>query len=250
MKSFYTSLRESGRIRLYSALALSVAFSVGLVAFRILKTQQVTYVFYLWNLFLAILPFGASTLVVWFGRDLKSPVNWVLLLAWLIFLPNAPYMITDLFHLRPRPGVPLWYDTLLTLSFAWNGMVLFFLSLGDVQEMVNGRFSKFKGWMVALGVIFLCGFGIYLGRYLRFNSWDLVHDPLTLLQEIADRVIHPLRHGKTWGVTGSYAAFLTVTYLLFRAVTGVNVTENKLESFAKPARISNIGFRKQNIPGL
>ena len=110
--------------------------------------------------------------MLWLAVDkLQRPlVGLALLPVWFLFFPNAPYIITDLIHLRVRDAVPIWYDAALLFSFAWNGLILGFVSLWVVQSLVTHRWGATAGWLLALGTLIAGGFGIYLGRFLRWNS--------------------------------------------------------------------------------
>lgn len=136
----------------------------------------------------------------------------MLFFLWLIFFPNAPYIITDFFHFEERNPVPMYYDLVLSFSFAWNGVLLGLISLLNVERWLSKRMSKSKSIMIVLFCLFLCGFGIYIGRYLRWNSWDVVTNPVDLSADIIDRILNPLHYLKTWMVTGLFAAFLTIIY--------------------------------------
>ena len=200
------------RLTLLAVLAASVGLSLLLIAGRVLLTGRGLFLFLAWNLFLALIPYGLSTLL---GLA-KGPLRARLLLpvgaAWLLFFPNAPYLITDLFHLDTRPGIPLWYDLALILSCAWNGLMLAYASLTDMQALVRQRLGFAAGWGFAVLALLLSSFGIYLGRYLRFNSWDVLSNPLTLFYDILDRLLHPLSHAGTWGVTMVFGVFLVLGY--------------------------------------
>lgn len=206
--------KTNPRVRLLALLVASMAFSVAMNAFRIWHSHTLTYAFLVWNLFLAAIPYGISTLLVEFEALRKSPlVFWSLLAVWLLFLPNAPYIFTDLFHLKLRNDVPLWFDLLLLLSFAWNGIILGYLSLFEVQELVSQKLGKWVTWVSVFAILFLCAFGVYLGRYLRWNSWDLFLNPVPLVADILDCFLHPFAHWQTWGLTLGYGTFLILGYL-------------------------------------
>lgn len=196
-----------------------MAFSMTMLVFRVWHTSSLVYAFLAWNLFLAAIPYGISTLLVWKENlQRRKLIFWSLCALWLVFLPNAPYIFTDLFHLRLRGNVPLWYDLLLLLSFAWNGLMLAYLSLYDIQEIIEKRTNWRRSWAMVIGVLFLSAFGVYLGRYLRWNSWDLFFNPMPLLLDIADRFIHPMQHPRTWGLTLAYGSFLVLGYMIVRTL--------------------------------
>ncbi len=91
---------------------------------------------------------------------------------WLVFFPNAPYIITDLLHLSAQDGVPVWYDLILLSAFAWTGAMLGMISLGLMHVLVARVAGGAWSWIFVLGVLMLSGFGVYLGRFPRWNSWD------------------------------------------------------------------------------
>lgn len=211
--SIYTHLLS--RVSTHRYLAVSILFSLGLVGWRIFYTGHITYIFLVWNLILAFIPFAISELAFQASKKITAPANIIGILCCIAFLPNSPYIVTDLFHLRWHSQPSIWYDTVLIVSFAWNGMLLFFHTLINMDEKLFKEWSRPKAWLLKLCIMGLSGFGIYLGRYLRFNSWDVISDPWPLVYEIGDRIIHPFQHPLTWSMTLVYAFFLAFTYLTF-----------------------------------
>jgi len=174
-------------------------------------TGQLVYIFLAWNLFLAWVPFAISNKL----EKNKTASGWetfLLLFLWLLFLPNAPYIITDFFHLKQRNPVPYWYDVLLLFSAAFNGLILGLLSLQKVEIFLISKFGSRKGTLVILVSFFLCAFGIYIGRFLRWNSWDIITNPGDIAEDIFDRLINPFDHFKTWSVTILFGTFLSLVY--------------------------------------
>ncbi len=200
------------RLTLVFVLAASIGLSVVLVMGRVLMTGKGLFLFLIWNLFLALIPFAISTLLGIAGKPLRARMLVPAGAAWLLFFPNAPYILTDLFHLDARPGVPLWYDLALILSCAWNGLMLAYASLSDMQRLVQRRLGFWAGWAFASIALMLSSFGIYLGRYLRFNSWDVLANPLTLFYDIVNRLLHPFSFPGTWGMTLVFGLFLLIGY--------------------------------------
>lgn len=194
------------------ALALMVAWNGALVWGRCQFSGRFYFLFFAWNLLLAIIPYLASETAVYFsGRKWNMPALGCLLFA-ILFLPNSPYMITDLFHLRQRAEMPFWYDTMLIFSMAVSGLVLFYAALFNIRALLMRWLSGFWAELLVSLISFACAFGIYLGRYLRFNSWDLVYNPDSLLEGIADN----LSKTRSVGVTLLYGAFLLVGYWVTR----------------------------------
>ena len=200
------------RLTLVFVLATSVALSLLLVMGRVLMTGRLMFLFLVWNLFLAVIPFALSTMLGTARGPLRARLLVPVGAAWLLFFPNAPYILTDLFHLERRVGVPYWYDLALILSCAWNGLMLTYASLSDMQGLVQRRLGTGAGWAFATVALLLSSFGIYLGRYLRFNSWDVLANPLTLFFDILNRILHPFSFPGTWGVTLVFGLFLLVGY--------------------------------------
>jgi uncharacterized membrane protein len=200
------------RLTLMFVLGTSLALSFLLIVGRVLMTGHLTFLFLIWNLFLAVIPFALSTLLGIAQGPLQTRMLVPVGAAWLLFFPNAPYILTDLFHLDARPGVPQWYDLALILSCAWNGLMLAYASLSDMQRLVQARLGFWSGWVFATVALLLSSFGIYLGRYLRFNSWDVLANPLTLFYDIVNRILHPFSFPGTWGVTLVFGLFLLVGY--------------------------------------
>ena len=204
------------RLPLFFVLGLSLALSFALIAVRILITGQLQFAFLLWNLFLAAIPFGLSAALALAARPAGARLLLPVGAAWLLFFPNAPYLVTDLFHLVPRPGVPYWYDLALIMSCAWNGLMLAFASLLDMHTLVRQRLGGGAGWLFVTLALGLSAFGVYLGRYLRYNSWDILSNPFTLFYDIVQRLLHPFHNWQTWGVTVVFWAFLLIAYATVR----------------------------------
>lgn len=210
---------KKGKISLGVILLASVLFSVLLVAARIWRSDSLRYASLIWNLFLAWIPYGIAVCVTHRRRWFRNPmVFYVTVAFWLIFFPNAPYLITDLFHLSQQPGVPLWYDLTLIFSFAWNGLVLGFVSLMHMEQEVQRRHGKRIAWLFSGVVLALGAYGVFLGRYLRWNSWDLLVNPFSLLWHMARMVRHPLHFPGVWGMTLLLSTLSGLIYLTLKSL--------------------------------
>ena len=196
---------------------------------RVFASATPTFLFLNWNLFLAFVPWAlSSTLIVFPYLQQKKLAVISLLGTWLLFFPNAPYILTDLFHLRLTSGMPMWFDLLLILSFAWVGLLFGFMSLWDIEKilkryLITSRLHKVLDFRYAIPLfstllLFIGSFGIYLGRYLRWNSWDIIAEPFALIYDIGDRFINPIDHPRTWGVTLFMGLFLNVVYWSLRLI--------------------------------
>ncbi|TCJ14301.1 DUF1361 domain-containing protein [Flaviaesturariibacter flavus] len=203
-------------------LLASAAFSSGLSAFRLLYSGTPVLLFLNWNLWLAFVPYYIS-------RQLVRNVGWIeqsllfrpLFVCWLLFLPNTFYITTDLFHLRLRPGVPLWFDLALLFSFAWNGLLLGLLSLQRMELVVAARWQLRRGSHFTVPALVLCGLGIYIGRYLRYNSWDVLLAPGELARDIAALFLHPVQARFDWSMIVLFSALLILIYESLRRLAAV-----------------------------
>ncbi len=195
-------------------LSLSVAFTLLLLGLRLLYWQQFTFLFYVWNLFLAVIPLLLSRHITrCYSLNFKSVC---LLGCWVLFLPNAPYIVTDIFHFFERPPVPAWYDLLLVTSAAWNGLIIGMVSLLQVESFLRRQLPGKSVNLLMTLIIFACSFGIFLGRFLRFNSWDVVTDTSHLFHSLAYQVFYPFQNVKTWAFTVLFGALLALVYQTIR----------------------------------
>jgi len=204
------------------ALTFASTVSLGLVFARIAWTGAVKeYGFLVWNLFLAWLPLVFALLAndAFQERGSRSWAFRGCAAAWLLFFPNAPYILTDLIHLTSGYYGHFWIDLMLFLLCAFTGLILAFLSLYLMQTVVSRMLGRAAGWMFIAAAAGLCGFGIYLGRFLRFNSWDVVFKPLALYHGIGQWASDPLAHPNTYAFPAMFATFLFVSYLLLYALT-------------------------------
>lgn len=207
--------------QLFYPIVLSSMLAIGIYTGRVLISQSwVIYSNLVWNLFLAWIPYLFSIIAAglhrWFRRQ------WWLLLfpgaIWLVFFPNAPYLLTDFLHLGVRPPIPLWYDIGMLATFAWTGLFLATASLRTMQELISFYAGNFISWLFATIALGLGGMGIYLGRFSRWNSWDLVTQPKDILKDILMPFLNPFSNLSFFGFTLMFTAFLMVCYLTYISV--------------------------------
>jgi uncharacterized membrane protein len=193
---------------------LSSSLAILLLGARAVGTGQRDYLFLVWNLFLAWVPYAIALAIQGLHRHRVRSLWLVPLFAlWLGFLPNAPYLVTDFIHLRFRVGAPVWFDAVMLASFAWAGVGLGAASLRVCSNVVRVR----SGPLAAAGFVPLAalatGFGIYLGRFVRLNTWDVATRPSTVLVHALSPFVHPFGHPRAWIVTLTFALFFVVVYL-------------------------------------
>ena len=195
-------------------LALFIAFIVVLIINRITYSGSKMYVFLLWNIFLAGIPLLITKYLFYKSITTKWK-QFLLISVWLLFFPNALYIITDLVHLQKASTVPKWFDAILVFSSAIVGLLMAFASLLKVEQFLNNQFSKKKVALFIILFLFLGSFGVYLGRFLRWNSWNIIDDPFSLLSSILQRFVFPFEHLHTWCIT---FILTTVFYLLYLSI--------------------------------
>lgn len=202
------------RFKILSILTISMALSIILLMIRIKYHQSFYLLFLVWNLFLAVIPFAITTSLI--SNPKSNKISLILSFGvWLLFLPNAPYIITDLLHLNNSPEHLLWLDVLVIVSFAFNGLMLFMLSLSDMEKLLKLHFNPKIMFPIMLSIFGLTAFGIYLGRFLRYNSWELINNPTALFSDILQIIFQP--NIEAWIFTLTFGAFLAMTYWLLIA---------------------------------
>ena len=236
MKTIKSLFRDERQFRIILVMCLSTIFGFALISVRLyyanfefeeIKTVKdyeairgsYSFLFLIWNLFLAWVPY-------WIALSIEKVLSLTgsrlivggMLISWLLFFPNAPYIVTDLLHLKSRSPIPKWYDLMVLVSFAWTGLMLGFLSLYEIQLFFRKRLSIMLSWLLTVSAIILCSFGIYLGRFLRWNSWDAITNPTSLLQDIISSLSSPLASSNTFNITVVFSGFLLLAYLTLVAL--------------------------------
>jgi uncharacterized membrane protein len=202
---------------IFTLLLAASLMSVTLAMFRMNYSDTLNYRFLVWNLILAWIPFIFAS-VAYASSIKREPVMYIIIfscaIAWLIFFPNAPYILTDFQHLSFQDtSVPVWFDVILLIWFAWTGLLLGLVSLYLMQEIVTRQFNKTVGWFFVFIVTGLSSFGIYLGRFERWNSWDVLQNPIPVLRDIYDVVRHPLHNIYPLGFTVLFTLLFLFIYL-------------------------------------
>ncbi len=205
------------------ALAAASALCLATVEYRIERTGDGYYRFLVWNLFLAWVPLGLALAAFARARRHRDVSAAALLVLWLLFFPNAPYMLTDFIHLGTSAAAPVWYDALMLSSFAWTALLLGFASLYIVQIVVRRAAGAAASWAAVVAALGLASFGVYLGRFMRFNSWDALLRPGRILRVIREQLENPLQHPRMIGVLLTLTLFLLVGYAVLYAFAGLRL---------------------------
>ncbi len=202
-----------GQLYACALIGLSVV-SIGFFAAGVLRSGSFADWYLIWNLFLAWIPLLLAYLLVQQVRH-QSWSSWPaigLSLAWLLFLPNSFYMVSDFIHLHDIPRTHILFDSLMFSMFIITGLMLGNTSLYMVQTQLRRRISALYTGVLISGLLLLCSFAIYLGRELRWNSWDVLISPAGILFDVSERIIDPLAHPRAFSVTLMFFVFLTSLY--------------------------------------
>lgn len=198
-----------------AVIIILLAASVMATSFVVLRrytTGSWHYHFLVWNLFLAWIPLGIAFLL----RVMRRPPLLILLVGgavWLAFLPNAPYILTDIVHFRwSKTGI--WIDWSMFLTFALTGLFAGFASLIWMQAVVRERWGVIVGWIFTLIALISTGFGVYIGRFLRWNSWDIVTRPELVVQNILQQFFSSETYLHTWGLSLVFAILFSFSFIL------------------------------------
>lgn len=210
--------RNKYKLAVFLLLTLASLICVSLVIARMAYSSTSRYSGLVWNLMLAWIPFALSYVayvLAWWRLPLYVVVP-AFAVPWLIFFPNAPYILTDLQHLGQSSGsVPAWYDVIMLIWFSWTGMLMGIVSLNLMQEIIRRRAGRAAGWVFALAVALLSSVGIYVGRFIRLNSWDILSHPGAAATNIFDWIGDPSL--RSVGFIALYTLFFIFVYVTLHA---------------------------------
>jgi uncharacterized membrane protein len=212
------------RLVVLLALGGASALCLGLELLREGRYGATDFRFLIWNLILAWVPL-ALALFAYDRYRRGAPIARLapVLALWLLFLPNAPYILTDFVHLSAASPAPLWLDGVELSAFAWTGMLLGFVSLYLVHAVVRHRLGASSGWTLVLAVLPLVSAGVYLGRVQRWNSWDLLTQPGSKIAQLYTQLADPHSLGRPLAVTVGMTALLILAYLAFYVLMGARL---------------------------
>lgn len=175
-------------------LALLSGIGTMMLAGRIIISGSLEHFGLFWNLFLAWLPL-ACAYIIQKCRQYQLINTYGLaagVIAWLLLFPNAPYLITDLIHLKEVPDYLLWYDSLMSFSFALAGLLTGLYSVLIIHRLVEQTTNRAMAWVIMAGCLILSSYGVYLGRFGRWNSWDVLTNPFSLVRYSLSNLHNPV----------------------------------------------------------
>jgi uncharacterized membrane protein len=186
------------------------------VVFRTIVWNTFSFSYLLWNVLLAFIPLVLSSIAL--SQPKRGIANKIIfivcLILWLLFIPNAPYLVTDIIHLGETRAVPVLFDAFLLFSTALLGVITFCLSLEQIEKIILEKFSKIKTSVITTFIILLISFGMYLGRFARFNSWDFFIDHQSLIGHIREVFTQTGEH--VFAYTLLFFFFLCFFYLFWK----------------------------------
>ena len=170
-------------------LIISSLIAITMLLLRVKLTHSIYLLFLLWNLFLATIPYSLSTIIKTDFRLRRSNLkNLGIIIIWLLFIPNTFYLITDFVHLNPSNLYRYIFDFALLSSFTIAGFYFGILSINTIYKQIQFFYSNTISKIFLISISYLCAFGIYIGRVLRFNSWDIICNPFSLIKSILDSI--------------------------------------------------------------
>ncbi len=211
MKKIIQTLKQNNRLKIVTMLIFASTLSVALVCYRIQQTKNLVFIFLIWNLILATIPYVIGLYLYTKRNQQSSILQWsILFFIWLIFLPNAPYILTDLIHLKVRGNFPLILDLIMLLFYAWIGLMMCLYSIKDIQQIILIKYGKKWSTVFTYIIPFVCAFGVYVGRFLRYDSWQLISNFDTVMVDILKHIVFPQEHINAIAFT-----LLLGTFILF-----------------------------------
>jgi uncharacterized membrane protein len=200
-------------------LALLI-FNVLLVFARMCISHTNFCAFLIWNLFLAYIPLAIS-IYIYKTRLRLNAKTISLFIIWILFLPNAPYLITDILHFKESNTAPAWFDVALLFSSALCGLLMGIISMYIINKKLKIILSPKQMQLIQIPICLAVGFGVYVGRFLRWNSWSILHSPFTVAKECTMHIFSPFIYPGTWGVTIVIGATCWLLLQIINSIAGL-----------------------------
>lgn len=208
------------KITIPKHLLIFLGLSIGLNILRIVLFGNYSFSYMFWNIFLATLPFVVGTVLLFYNSlgKLTKPLFIIGGIMWILLLPNTFYLITDLIHIDHSHSVPILFDALMLFSCAQFGLYAGIYSLSQMEQILNSKYSQkiTSRWIMI--IIILTSFGMYLGRFLRFNSWDIVTDAVSLCKAILKIFTHPSLNVSAYTYTILFSVFIYLSYVAYKKI--------------------------------
>jgi len=200
------------------SIALLIALALVLNVLRVVLFYKFSFVYLLWNILLAFVPFLISYILLYYSNKNKLNKTMFIIggILWLIFLPNAPYIVTDLIHIGVVRAVPVLYDSVLLFTSAWVGLLLGMNSIFHIEKILLSKYSQKITSAIIAFILLLTSFGMYLGRFFRFNSWDIFTSPLSSFDKLSKNLSSSPYHIEALVYILLFYFFIHVSYVSWK----------------------------------
>ncbi len=181
------------------------------------------------NLFLAWVPYFLGIALMlsasFSGGRLVSAMRVFCLLAWFFFFPNAPYLITDFAYLD-WAHFDLWQRVAIFCIFAQCGLMLAMVSLLIIEKQTSAWYGIAFSKVLVVAAIVFSGFGVYVGRFLRWNSWDLLYHPYSVFLDSLGKLSEPMQGIRPIVFSAMFSLILGTYYYFVVSLTKRRVDKN------------------------
>lgn len=202
------------KINIPKSIIILTILAVVLNILRVIIWGKMSLIYILWNILLAFIPFLISFILLSLSKEKKlSKIIFIIgFIIWMLFIPNAPYIVTDFIHLGEIHSVPMIYDVFLIFSSASVGLMLGFHSFFHIEQIIKTKYSpRFTSLIMGL-IMIIISFGIYLGRFMRFNSWDVFVNHTSLIKNVWKIFSQSTANIEVYLYTGLFFFFLYLSY--------------------------------------
>lgn len=205
-------------IKIPKQIVYLFVLAITLNVMRVFLFGSTAFLYIIWNVFLAVVPFVISSIMLLYANkmNLLKPAFVIGFILWFLFLPNAPYVVTDFIHLGRIHSVPVMFDIFVLFSSAWVALLMGFYSLSHMEKILQLKFTKKVTNLIIVFIILFASFGVYLGRYLRFNSWDFFTSHNFLLTSIWRIFTQSNDYVNVYAYTLLFFVFIYISYLSFK----------------------------------
>ncbi len=211
-------MKVSRKIDTYAGVinSILIASAAALLLYlaRSIATGTAQFSFMAWNLVLSLVALVTAVSFVVYRQKSSKYLSWVFFVLWVFLLPNTFYMLTDFVHVRESGDINMLFDIVLVGLFAMNGFVHGLLSIFIVHKTLIKRFQKIYVHASIVIIMLSSSFAVDMGRYLRWNSWDVLINPRALLFDVSDTFLNPANYDRSFLITGVFFVAISSLYLL------------------------------------
>ena len=206
---------------IYIALGLQALVSVLFIFIEALLDNTNQMLFMIFNLFLAWVPLLIAFLLHNYlkKKPWTSTLGIFLFITWLCFLPNSFYLVSDSVHLIDFNSPDILVSIVVFFLMAINGLIVGLCSIYLINIELNKRLKRNSSIFALMLIFLVCGFAVYLGRFLRFNSWDVITNPISLIFDVSNPIfdVHTQKNAITTTI-GFFGIIGTSYLILWRSV--------------------------------